>query len=65
MKEFCKELSKHYLGIAAAILIALLIAVFLKEIKFNYLKIFIGIISYAALLGISLWVYALSKNKGE
>jgi high-affinity Fe2+/Pb2+ permease len=60
-----KELSKHYLGIVAALLIALLIGIFFKEIRLHAFKIIIGVTSYFVLLGISLWLHALSKNKEE
>lgn len=46
MEGFFKELSKHYLNIAAAILIALLIALVVKEPGINLLRITIGAILY-------------------
>lgn len=65
MKEFYKELSKHYLGIAAALLITLLVGVFFTDVKFNFMKVIIGIISYVALLGISRWLFIRSNKYGE
>lgn len=68
MEEFFKELSKHYLGIAAAILIAVLIAIFLTEPKISLFKILVGIVVYFLFILISYLLFRYSKKlkkKGE
>jgi Ca2+/Na+ antiporter len=65
MKEFYKELSKHYLGIAAAILIALIAGYFLKDLKFNLLQMVVGILIYFTFIVLSFLFFKHSKNYGE
>ena len=69
MEDFVKELSKHYLGIAAAILIALLIALIVKEPGVTLLRIIIGAILYFLLLLFAMILYKFSikfkKSIGE
>jgi len=69
MEGFFKELSKHYLNIAAAILIALLIALVVKEPGINLLRITIGAILYFLLILFPILLYRLSikikKTNGD
>ena len=62
MEGFFKELSKHYLNIDAAILIALLIALVVKEPGINLLRITIGAILYFLLILFSILLYRLSTK---
>jgi cobalamin synthase len=62
MEGFFKELSKHYLNIAAAILIVLLIALVVKEPGINLLRITIGAILYFLLILFSILLYRLSTK---
>ena len=69
MEDFFKELSKHYLSIAAAILIAVLIALIIKEPGITLLRIIIGAVLYVLLLIFSFFLYQhsikLEENRGE
>lgn len=65
MEEYFKELSKHYLGIAAAVLIALIVGFVLKNVNFNLFRIIFGIITYIGLLGLSFLLFKQRKKFGE
>ena len=69
MQDFLKELSKHYLGIAAAIIIAILISLIFKEPGITLVRIIIGAILYFLILLFSAILYILSikfkENSGE
>ncbi|MCI0494805.1 hypothetical protein L0Z72_07335 [candidate division KSB1 bacterium] len=62
MESFFKELAKHYLNIAAAILISLLIALVIKEPGINFIRITIGAILYFLLILFSILLYRLSTT---
>ena len=68
MQEFYKELSKHYLGISSAILIAILIGIIIKEPRVNLISILLGAAVYLMFLAISILIFKYSKtirDKGE
>lgn len=65
MVEFFKELSKHYLGVAAAVLIAILIGIIIKEPKVTILRIILAVLVYLMLLAISILMFKFSKRIKE
>jgi len=67
MDEFFKELSKHYLGIAAAIFIAVVIALIIKEPKITLIRAILGAFFYFSLLLFSILLYkrGIKSKKGE
>ena len=69
MQEFFKELSKHYLGIAAAILIAILISLIFKEPGITLIRILMGTLLYFSLLLFSILLFKrsikLKQSKGD
>jgi hypothetical protein len=62
MKVILKEFAKHYLGIAAAILIAVLIGIFIKEPRLSFGNIVLGILSYIMFLAIAILFFWLSRR---
>jgi len=65
MDEYFKELSKHYLGIAAAVLIAMLIGILIKKPDVTVLSIILGVTVYLMFLTISLIIFRLSRKIKE
>ena len=68
MEKFFKELSKHYLSVAAAVLIAILIGIIIKEPRINLISILLGAFVYLLFLALSALIYKFSekiKNNGE
>jgi len=65
MEEYFKELAKHYLGIAAAILVALLIGIIVKEFKIGFLSIILGAFVYFMFLAISFLMFLYSRKIKE
>ncbi|MCI0693803.1 hypothetical protein L0337_17575 [candidate division KSB1 bacterium] len=62
MKETLKEFAKHYLAIAAAILIALLAGIFFKEPVLSVKSIIFGLLAYVVLLVISILLFRWSSE---
>ncbi len=60
MEDFFKELSKHYLSIAAAILIALVVALFIKEPRITPSGVIFGVLVYFLFLLFATLLYKLS-----
>lgn len=65
MDEYFKELAKHYLGIAAAILVALLIGIIVKELKVSFISIILGASVYFVFLAISFLMFRYSRKIKE
>ncbi|MDZ7290542.1 MAG: hypothetical protein ONB44_02845 [candidate division KSB1 bacterium] len=67
MKDILKEFAKHYLGIGAAILIALLIGIFFKEPRLGTGSVIAGALTYALFLAIAVLFFQKSRkfNKEE
>ena len=61
MDEYFKELSKHYLGVAAAVLIAMAISVLIREPKVNILSIVLGVLVYFMFLAISILIFKYGR----
>ena len=62
MDEYFKELSKHYLGVAAAVLIAMAISVLIREPKVNILSIVLGVLVYFMFLAISILIFKYGRR---
>jgi protein-S-isoprenylcysteine O-methyltransferase Ste14 len=62
MKEILKELAKHYLGIAAAILIAMLLGIFFTETSVSFTNLIFGTLVYIILLVIAILLLRWSKE---
>jgi len=68
MEEFFKELSKHYLGISAAVLIAILVGFIIKEPKIDLSRIIVGAAVYFMFIAVSVLMFKFSgkiKEKRE
>jgi len=62
MKEILKEFAKHYLGIAAATLIAVVVSVLLKEPKLGISGIILGFLVYIFLLAVAYLLFRWSQK---
>lgn len=62
MKEILKEFAKHYLGIAAAVLIALLIGIFFEKPVLRITSLIFGTLVYLVLLGIAILLFKWSQE---
>jgi high-affinity Fe2+/Pb2+ permease len=62
MKEILKEFAKHYLGIAAALLIALLVGIFFKEPIVSIEGIIFSFLAYILLLVIAILLFKWSSE---
>jgi xanthine/uracil permease len=62
MKDILKEFAKHYLGIAAAVLIALLIGIFFEKPALSITSLIFGTLVYLVLLGIAILLFKWSKE---
>ena len=65
MKETLKEFAKHYLGIAAAIFIAVGIGILFKEPKLGGLDITVGFLAYIILLVVAYLLFRWSQKFKE
>jgi hypothetical protein len=67
MKETLKEFAKHYLGIAAAIMIAMLVGIFFTEPRLNIERVLFGFLVYILFLAIAIiffrWSQELKKDE--
>ncbi len=62
MKDILKEFAKHYLGIAAAVLIALLISIFFEKPILGIESIIFGTLLYILFLVIAILFFKWSRE---
>jgi hypothetical protein len=62
MKETLKEFAKHYLGIAAAIMIAMLVGIFFTEPRLSIERVIFGFSVYILFLAIALIFFRWSRE---
>ncbi len=62
MEKFFEELYKHFLAVAAAIIIAVLVGIFIQEPRPSIWSIAIGLLVYFVFLGIAFFLFRVSEK---
>jgi len=62
LEKFFEELYKHFLAVAAAILIAVLVGIFIQDPRPSIWNVVLGLVVYFAFLGIAFFVFRISEK---
>lgn|GEM_PF-2877452 len=62
MEKFFEELYKHFFAVAAAILIAVLVGIFIQEPRPSIWSVVLGLVVYFVFLGIAFLMFRISEK---